>query len=90
MRKQQKIDCEYDELSENNKFNQILKTTVQFLLKHPKVKSNRKAALKRLMLFFSDVEAVDILTIDLLCALIEIARLTGCFCMFAILFSTGC
>lgn len=29
MRKQQKIDCEYDELSENNKFNQILKTTVQ-------------------------------------------------------------
>lgn len=64
MRKQQKIDCEYDELSENNKFNQILKTTVQFLLKHPKVKSNRKAALKRLMLFFSDVEAVDILTID--------------------------
>ena len=30
MRKQQKIDCEYDELSENNKFNQILKTTVQF------------------------------------------------------------
>ena len=64
MRKQQKIDCEYDELSENNKFNQILKTTVQFLLKHPKVKSNRKAALKRLMLFFSDVEAVDILTIN--------------------------
>ena len=64
MRKQQKIDCEYDELSENNKFNQILKTTVQFLLKHPKVKSDRKAALKRLMLFFSDVEAVDILTID--------------------------
>lgn len=64
MRKQQKIDCEYDELSENNKFNQILKTTVQFLLKHPKVKSNRKAALKRLMLFFSDVEVVDILTID--------------------------
>ena len=53
MRKQQKIDCEYDELSENNKFNQILKTTVQFLLKHPKVKSDRKAALKRLMLFFS-------------------------------------
>lgn len=64
MRKQQKIDCEYDELSENNKFNQILKTTVQFLLKHPKVKSDRKAALKRLMLFFSDVEAVDILTIN--------------------------
>ena len=64
MRKQQKIDCEYDELSENNKFNQILKTTVQFLLKHPKVKLDRKAALKRLMLFFSDVEAVDILTIN--------------------------
>ena len=42
-------------------FNQKLKTTVQFLLKHPKVKSDRKAALKRLMLFFSDVEAVDIL-----------------------------
>ena len=64
MRKQQKIDCEYDELSENNKFNQILKTTVQFLLKHPKVKSDRKASLKRLMLFFSNVEVIDILTIN--------------------------
>lgn len=64
MRKQQKIDCEYDELSENNKFNQILKTTVQFLLKHPNVKSDRKASLKRLMLFFSNVEVIDILTIN--------------------------
>ena len=63
-KQQENLISEYDELSGNNKFNQILKTTVQFLLKHPKVKSDRKAALKRLMLFFSDVEAVDILTID--------------------------
>lgn len=63
MQKRQKIDCEYDELSENNKFNQILKTTVQFLLKHPKVKQSKKASLKRLMLFFSDIDVLDISTI---------------------------
>lgn len=60
----QKIDCQYDELSENNKFNQILKTTVQLLLKHPGVKRNRKTSLKRLMLFFSNVDIIDIPTIN--------------------------
>lgn len=63
MQKRQIIDCEYDELSENNQFNQILKTTVHFLLKHPKVKQSKKATLKRLMLFFSNVALIDISTI---------------------------
>ncbi len=63
MQKRQRIDCEYDELSENNKFNQILKTTIQYLLIHPKVKKNKKASLKCLLLFFSNVEVLDIATI---------------------------
>lgn len=63
MRKRQIMDCEYDELSENNPFNQILKTTVHILLKHPQVKQCKKASLKRLMLFFRNVDVLDISTI---------------------------
>ena len=32
------LNCEYDELSENNIFNQILKTTILILLHQPNVK----------------------------------------------------
>jgi 5-methylcytosine-specific restriction enzyme subunit McrC len=63
MRKKQKMACEYDELSENNSLNQILKTTALFLLGHPHVKRNRRMALKRLMLFFTHVEEVEVTTI---------------------------
>lgn len=51
--------CEYDELSENNLFNQILKTAAMLLLKCPKVAAEHKNDLKKEMLFFSDVSAVN-------------------------------
>ena len=53
------LTCEYDELSENNLLNQILKTTVLILLKHARVKEKYKDALKKEMLFFSNVDTVD-------------------------------
>lgn len=53
------LTCEYDELSENNLFNQIIKTTVMMLLRHKSVKPDIKAELKREMLYFSDVETTD-------------------------------
>ena len=54
-----RVTCEYDELSENNLFNQILKTTVMLLLQHAKVKQEYKDELKREMLFFSNVDIID-------------------------------
>lgn len=53
------LTCEYDELSENNLLNQILKTTVMLLLHHAKVEQKYKDELKKEMLFFSGVYTVD-------------------------------
>ena len=40
------LTCEYDELSENNLLNQILKTTVMLLLRHTRVDQEYKSDLK--------------------------------------------
>lgn len=56
--RQQILSCEYDDLSENNLLNQILKTTVMILLRHSKVDSEYKDALKKEMLFFSSVNII--------------------------------
>ena len=58
--KTDKLTCEYDELSENNLLNQILKTTVVLLLRHARIKEEYKTDLKKEMLFFSTVETIDL------------------------------
>ena len=57
------MTCEYDELSENNLLNQILKTTVMLLLRHVRVDQAYKSDLKKEMLFFSNVDTIDPSTI---------------------------
>lgn len=57
------LTCEYDELSENNLLNQILKTTVMLLLRHTRVDQEYKSDLKKEMLFFSNVDTIDPTTI---------------------------
>ena len=59
-KKSNHIACEFDELSENNTYNRILVTTVDMLLKHSGVKEKTKSALKRQMLFFSNVQPIEI------------------------------
>lgn len=59
MARKQILTCEYDELSENNLLNQILKTTVMLLLRHSKVKAKYKDELKKEMLLFSNVDTLD-------------------------------
>lgn len=54
------IVCDYDELSENNLYNQILLTTANILIRHTEVKKDKKAKLKQLMLFFQNVQETDI------------------------------
>lgn len=55
--------CSYDEFSENCYFNKILKTTV-FLLLKTDISKTRKKELKNLMLYFANVDLVDIYSID--------------------------
>lgn len=55
----QLLACEFNELSVNNIFNQILKTTAMVLIKEPSVKAERKAALRQVMLFFSEVDILE-------------------------------
>ena len=52
------LACNYDELSENNLFNQILKTTVRLLLQHGEVSVKNKTALKKILPFFSDIDEI--------------------------------
>lgn len=63
MRNNQQIACDYDELSENNIFNRILLTTATTLIKHSDVKKEKKSKLKQLMLFFQNVQPIDVHTI---------------------------
>lgn len=55
-----RLACEYDEYSENNLFNQILKTTMLLLLKHENVKDLRKKAIRKLLPFFTNVDVIDL------------------------------
>lgn len=58
MLKKQMI-CTYDEFSTNIQFNQIIKSTVLLLLK-ANITNNRKKSLRKLLLFFSDVNEIDL------------------------------
>ncbi len=59
IQRQTKLDCIFDELSENNEFNQILKTTVHYLLRAEKVAEERKIALKKILVFFDSIALID-------------------------------
>ena len=56
IQRKQLLTCEFDELTENNLFNQILKTTVCFLLKDDGVGRRRKAELKKVLVFFDGID----------------------------------
>lgn len=62
--RQKVISCEFDELSENNLLNQIIKTTVMLLLRQKNVSPDHKSDLKKEMLFFSNVDNIDPTTIQ--------------------------
>lgn len=63
IQRKQLIFCEYDELSENNIFNQILKTTSLTLMRQATVKKKNIINMKKVMLFFENVDMIDLSTI---------------------------
>lgn len=53
------LDCDYDELSVNNLFNRVLKTTMLCLMRNTEVNNERKTSLKKLLLFFNEVSTIQ-------------------------------
>ena len=64
LQQRKRIACEYDELSENNIFNQILKATILELLGSRKVSIERKHGLKKELLYFSNVDEIKVNSIQ--------------------------
>lgn len=59
-----RLYCEFDELTVNNLLNRILKTTMGLLLRHPDVKTGRKALLKKNLLYFGEVDFINYMDIS--------------------------
>lgn len=55
--------CNYDKFSVNTIFNQIIKSTVQLLLK-TNITNTRKKHLRNLLLYFSDVDEIDLHSVN--------------------------
>lgn len=58
-----RLICEFDEFSENVYMNQILKTTLWMLIRSSNVGVNRKKVLKKLMLYFQEVDTLELQSI---------------------------
>jgi len=58
IQKKQLLDCEYDDLSANNRLNQILKTTADILIREKSVDKARRSKLKSLMPFFDGIDTI--------------------------------
>ena len=55
--------CNYDDFSTNSYLNQIIKTTILYLIRSD-ISPKRKKNLKKIIIFFSDVEGLDINNIN--------------------------
>jgi 5-methylcytosine-specific restriction enzyme subunit McrC len=63
LQRKQVLACEFDELSENNIYNQILKATALILSREKSVEKENRKALKKLLLFFHSIDELDPATI---------------------------
>lgn len=55
--------CSYDEFSENSYMNRIIKTTMELLL-HSDISKARKKELRKLLMYFGEVEPLDVHSIN--------------------------
>lgn len=58
IQQKQILSCEFDELSVNNIYNQILKTTAHYLIKNSNVSMEHKHELRKVMLFFENIDVI--------------------------------
>lgn len=59
MQRKRQLSCEFDEFSEDNIYNQILKTTIDRLVRADDVDTERRQALKKLLVFFGNVNLIQ-------------------------------
>lgn len=59
LRNRKVLSCEFEDLSLNNRYNQILKTTLSILLKQENVHQERKIAIKRLLMHMGSIDTVN-------------------------------
>lgn len=60
MRRKRKLDCEYDELSEDNLFNRIVKSSMLLLIRNKDVDTRRIQQLRSILPFFNNVDVIDL------------------------------
>ena len=60
----QKVDCSYDELSEDNELNRILKATSMKLITCSEVSLKYRKALRSEIMFFQSVSDIDLSTVQ--------------------------
>ena len=58
------VICEHDDYSENNRLNQILKLTMNYLICSSDVSKENKKSLKRVMFYFARVEDIHVKDIE--------------------------
>lgn len=59
IQRKQKLTCEYDEFSEDNIYNQILKVTIYRLIRAKGVAKERQQKLRKLIVFFDNVKLIQ-------------------------------
>lgn len=59
MAKRPRIACEFDELSDNNPYNQVIKTVCSLIVRSSEVQKRTKDSIKKSMLYFSNVSFVE-------------------------------
>ena len=59
----QQLVCSYDEFSVNSYMNRVIKSTVELLLRSD-ISKARKKDLRKLMVFFSEVDSIDLYNIN--------------------------
>lgn len=59
MQRKQRLACAFDALSENNLYNQILKTTMDYLICDDGVKAEHKADLNKVRVFFGGIDGLE-------------------------------
>lgn len=59
LQRKQLLSCEFDELSENNLYNQILKTTAYILMRTESVSPLRRTALRKVLPYFDSIAVID-------------------------------
>lgn len=63
LQRKQQVSCAFDDFTENNIHNQIIKSTLLLLTASPEVKTARKRRLRSLLMFFSNVSGCDLKSI---------------------------